>query len=171
MAQQFASMSPMVNKAIKGAAVGASVGFALWLCKQFVPAQGRAVQVEELNEAANVVLSHDADFRTLCLQLRPYAKFDPDTYAQLLLNVARVIDLAVRLQRGEMVPRFSTPKDAAILCDNIINSIRRLRATLAHRVRENQAVMREFDEIAADCQRKCTEYQYNITQTVNYHFS
>lgn len=164
---QFESMSPMVNKAVKGATVGAGIGFAMWLAKQFFPAAGGThPQIEELNEHANVVLSHDRDVRTLCLQLKPYAKFDHDTYCNLLLSAAHLIHLHVGLVRQEVKATFSVPKLAAQHCATIVESLRRLRCIVSSRVNGSAEVMKEYDEVAADFQRKLNEYQFNITMTV-----
>lgn len=157
----------MVNKAVKGATVGASIGFAMWLAKQFFPSTGGThAEIEELNEHANVVLTHDRDVRTLCLQLKTYAKFDHNTYCNLLLSAAHLIHLHVGLVRQEIKPTFSVPKLAAQHCGTIVESLRRLRCVVSSRVNENADVMTEYDEIAADFQRKLNEYQFNITMTV-----
>lgn len=165
---QFQSMSPMVNKAVKGATVGAGIGFVMWLAKQLLPASsgGTHAQIEELNEHANVVLAHDRDVQSLCLQLKRYAAFDHDTYCNLLLSAAHLIHIQVSLARGEVKPSFAVPKQAAQHCSIIVESLRRLRCILSLRVNNNAAIMAEFDEIAADFQRKLNEYQFNITMAV-----
>jgi hypothetical protein len=167
MAQYFVNMSPMVNKAVKGAALGAGVGFALWLARQVVPRGNGGAQFEELNEAANNVLLLDMDFRTMCLQMQTFAKFDPACYCKLLLGVAKLVHTHVALQRKEIKVHFGLTRDAAGFASEVVESVRRLRAMVAAR-NGHAKVMEEFDEIAADMQRKCNEYMHNITMSVQY---
>lgn len=167
VAMQFQSMSPMVNKAVKGATVGAGIGFAMWLAKQFFPAtEGTYAHIEELNDHANVILAHDCDVRSLCAQLKRYSVFDHDTYCNLLLSVTHLIHTHVALSRGELKPTFSVPKLAAQHCGTVVESLRRLRCIVSQRVNNNSAIMAEYDEVAADFQRKLNEYQFNITIAV-----
>lgn len=167
MAMQFQSMSPMVNKAVKGATVGAGIGFAMWLAKQFMPVtMGSPTQIDELNEHANLVLSHDRDVQSLCKQLQRYGVFDHNTYCNLLLGAAHLIHIHVALARRELKATFAVPKLAAQHCATIVEALRRLRCIVAHRVNDNTSIMAEFDEIAADFQRKLNEYQFNITMAV-----
>jgi hypothetical protein len=167
MATYFANMSPMVTKAVKGAAVGAGVGFALWLARQVVPRGHGGVQFEELNDAANSILVMDADFRSLCMQLRPFGMFDPECYSTLLLNVAKLVHTQVAMQRGEMKVHFGLTREAAQFASEIVECVRRLRAILTAR-NGHVKVMADFDEIAADVQRKCNEYMHNISMAVQY---
>jgi hypothetical protein len=159
---------PMVNKAVKGAAVGAGVGFVLWLGKQMIPKGGGGPQFPELNEHTNHVMLLDLDFRTMCAQMQPYAKFDPDAYCRLLLAAAQLIDMHVGLQRREVNATFVLVHNAAKYCSNIVESVRRLRAIVSAKTNGNAKVMQDFDEVAADLQRKCNEYSHNITFAVQY---
>lgn len=167
MAQHFGNMSPMVTKAVKGAALGAGVGFALWLARQVVPRGAGSSRFEELNEAANSILLLDMDFRTMCQQMSSFGKFDPDCYCQLLLGAAKLIHTQVALQRSELKAHFGVTKEAAGYASQVVESVRRLRAVLAAR-NGHAKVMEEFDEVAADLQRKCNEYMHNISMTVQY---
>lgn len=167
MAQHFGNMSPMVTKAVKGAALGAGVGFALWLARQVVPRGTGSNRFEQLNDAANGILLLDMDFRTMCHQMAPFGKFEPDCYCQLLLGVAKLIHTHVALQRSEMKAHFGVSKEAATYVSQVIESVRRLRAIVAAR-NGHAKVMEEFDEVAADLQRKCNEYMHNISMTVQY---
>lgn len=159
---------PMVTKAVKGAALGAGIGFMLWLGKQVIPAPVAGPQFHELNEYTNNTMLLDMDFRTMCAQLHPYAKFDPAAYTKLLLGAARLIHTHVGLQRKEVHATFGLIRQAAENISDVVESVRRLRAIVTAKTNDNPKVMAEFDDIAADLQRKCNEYNHNITFAVQY---
>jgi len=159
---------PMVTKAVKGAALGAGVGFVLWLGKQVMPTTNSGPQFQELNDYTNNIMLLDMDFRTMCAQMRPYAKFEPGAYTKLLLAAARLIFTHVGLQRGEVTATFTLIRQSAQDISDVVESVRRLRAIVNAKTNGNAKVMSEFDEVAADLQRKCNEYNHNITFMVQY---
>ena len=95
-------MTPMVNRAIKGATVGASLGLLFWIGKQLIPARPPPTPFEELNEQANQALLYDSEVRHVCDRMRPYQKVDESSYTNFLLGWAQLLNLSVQLQRGEI---------------------------------------------------------------------
>lgn len=158
----------MVTKAVKGAALGAGIGFMLWLGRQVMPTPASGPQFQELNEYTNNIMLLDTDFRAMCAQLHTYAKFDPAAYSTLLLGAARLIHTHIGLQRGEVKATFTLIRQTAADISDVVENVRRLRAILSAKTNQNPKVMAEFDEVAADLQRKCNEYNHNITFAVQY---
>lgn len=160
-------MQPMVNKALKGAAVGAGIGMCLWLGKQILPSRAPS-RFDDLNDDANASLAQDANVQNLCERMKKYQTADRPSYTLLLLRWAELIHLQAQLQRKEIPPRVSIPRSVSMKCGDIVESIRKLRAITAKRVRNTGPVMSDFDEVAADFQRACNDYTFNIVKIVEY---
>lgn len=166
--EQFGNMTPMVNKAIKGATVGASIGLLYWIGKQLLPARAPPAPFEELNEHANQALLYDEDVRGMCERMQKYQKLDEGSYTNFLLGWAQLLNLSVQLHRGEIKPSVSVPYQCAKHCSLIVEAVRRMRAFLGKKMNQNPAVLAEFDELAGNVQRRVNEYQHNITCQVEY---
>lgn len=166
--ERFGDMAPMVNKAIKGATVGASVGLLFWIGKQLVPARAPPTPFDELNEHANQALLYDDDVRNLCDRMQKYQKVDENSFTNFLLGWAQLLNLSVQLNRGEIKPSVSVPYQCAKHCSLIVEAVRRIRAFLCKKMNNHPAVVAEFDELAGNVQRRVNEYQHNITTQVEY---
>jgi hypothetical protein len=164
----FAPMGPAVTRAVKGAAVGAGIGLFLWIGKQVLPARTTVSPFDQLTDEANLALSYDADVRTLCERLKQYQRLDEESFAKVLVNWAQLINLSVQLQRREVKPAMALPRVAAHFISQIVEAIRRIRAILGIKFKQNTTIMAEFDDIAAGMQRRCNEYQHNVTKSIEY---
>ncbi len=160
-------MEPMINKALKGAAVGAGIGLCWWVGKQIVPKRP-TTRFEELNEDANAALAADSNVKGLCERMKQYQHLDKAAYATILLRWAELVHLQMQLQREEIPPRLSIPRTVSKKCSDIVESIRRLRALTAVRIKNNPQVMSDFDEIAGDFQKACNDYTHNLIKMVEY---
>jgi hypothetical protein len=167
-ALQKLQMEPLVNKAIKGAAVGAGIGLCWWVGKQLMPTAPETTPFRQISADANQLLASDPEIRVLCERFKLYARFDEESYAQLLLNWSYVINLYVQLCREEIKPKMSHPRLVAGYCSQIVEAIRTLRAVVAFQTKNNPSSLRDFDEIAADFQRNINQYTHNVTKTVEY---
>ena len=159
---------PLVNKALKGAALGASVGLCWWVGKQMFPTSTTVSLFEELSEDANQSLASDPEVRVLCQRFKIYARHEPDAYTTLLQNWSALIQLYVQLVRREIKPRMMHPRLVSTYVSHIVEAERRLRAFVQLESQNNASTLSAFDEIASDFQRKCNEYTHNITKTVEY---
>lgn len=159
------NMDPMLNKVLKGAAVGAGVGIFLWAGKQIVPSRPQT-KFEEVNNIANELLSADRNIKSLCERLRQYQYMDYGSYTTILMRCAELIDLQMQLQRREIKPSLSIPRIVSRKCSDIVESIRRIRAFTLKQVNNNQQTLMDFDEIAGEFQRICNDYSYNLTKIV-----
>lgn len=160
-------MDGMVNKALKGAAVGAGVCLVYWAGKQFV-SRTPPSRFELLNAAANDALSADMEVHALCRRLAAYKHVDEVQFTHLLVSWAKLITLHMQLVRKEVAPQIGTPRRVASLTAIIVEALRTMRAKLAARI---PSALHEYDEVAADFQRKVNEYTYNITKMVDYTMS
>ena len=165
---QTIKMEPLINKALKGAALGAGVGFCWWIGKQILPAAQPFSAFDELTADANQALASDPEVRLLCERFNIYARHDHASYASLLQNWSELIDLYVQISRHEITPKMSHPRKVATHCSHVVEAIRKLRAFLCVETHNNRNALGAFDEIAADFQRKCNEYTHNITKTIEY---
>jgi hypothetical protein len=164
----FAPMAPAVTRAVKGAALGAGIGLFFWIGKQVLPTHAAVSPFDQLTDEANLALSYDADVRTLCERMKQYQRLDEESFAKLLVNWAQLINLSVQLQRQELKPNMALPRVAAQFVSQIVESVRRIRAILGLKFKQNTTIMADFDEIAASIQRRCNEYQHNITKSIEY---
>ena len=164
----FAPMAPAVTRAVKGAALGAGIGLFMWIGKQMLPTRATSSPFDQLTDEANLALSYDADARTLCERLKQYQRLDEESFAKVLVNWAQLINLSVQLQRREVKPVMALPRVAAHFVSQIVEAIRRIRAILGIKFKQNTSIMAEFDDIAASMQRKCNEYQHNVTKSIEY---
>lgn len=166
--ERFGNMNPMLNKAVKGATVGASVGLLLWIGKQLLPSRPPPTPFEELNEHANQALLYDNDVRHMCDQMKKYQYLDESSFTNFLLGWAQLLNLSVQLNRGEIKPSVSVPYQCAKHCSLIVEAVRRLRAFLCKKMNHHPGVLTEFDELAGNVQRRVNEFQHNITTQVEY---
>lgn len=158
-------VEPLLNKALKGAALGAGIGLCLWVGKQAFPATTTPSFFNELTADANQALASDPEIRVLCQRLQPFGRLhDKEAYATLLLAWTRIINLNTQLLRREIKPKMSHPRLVATYCSHVVEAIRTIRATLVAR----NAPFADFDDIAADFQRLCNQYSHNITKTVEF---
>lgn len=161
-------MEPLINKALKGAALGAGLGLCFWVGKQLLPSAPPFSAFDELTADANQALASDPEIRLLCERFKTYARHDHASYAALLVHWSELINLYVQICRHEIRPKMSHPRKVASHCSNIVEAIRKLRAFLCVETQNNKNALAAFDEIAADFQRKCNEYTHNITKTIEY---
>lgn len=157
-------MNGMVNKAVKGAAVGAGVCLVYWVGKQLLPVKPQK-PFELVNARANEALCCDGEVRALCGRLAAYKYLDEFQFTQLLVAWAQMITLYTRLVRKELEVQMGMTRRMAEYGGTVVEAVRTLRANLVLR---NPASVRDFDEIAADMQRKVNEYRYNTTKTVEH---
>lgn len=163
MASYF-KMDGMVNKAIKGAAVGAGVCLAYWVGKQLLPTR-QEKPFDLVNARANEALCCDSEVRALCGRLAAYKYLDEVQFTHLLVAWAQMITLYVKLTRNEVEVQMGMTRRIADYGGTVVEAVRTLRAKVAMR---NPASLRDFDEIAADMQRKVNEYRYNTTKTIEH---
>lgn len=166
MASYF-QMDGMASKALKGAAVGAGVCFAWWVGKQLMPSTPQK-PFETINAVANEALCMDPEVRGLCARLEAYKYMDERQFTNLLVAWAQIISITVRLARKEREVHVSIPRTVAGYGSTVIEAVRMLRARVAER---NSKMLHDFDELAADFQRKVNEYNFNTIKTVEYEMS
>lgn len=162
------NLGRMANKAVKGAALGAGVGLAWWVGKQLISSTVRYTPFDELNDDANAALCLDGDVRSLCERMRMYKKLDEASYSHLLLSWALLLSLVSEINRREVPIKMSLSRKVALYIDDIVTSIRRLRAILGRKTQNNPKILSEFDEIAGDMQTKCNEYSFNANKAIEY---
>lgn len=166
--EAFGSMTPMVSKALKGATVGASVGLLLWMGRQLLPAPPPPAPFEELNEGANEALLFDPDVRAMCARMQAYQKLDEGSYTNFLLGWAQLVSLHVQLHRGELAGYMGAPGQCAKYAGIVVEAVRRMRAHVVAKMRNNPAIVTDFDDLAGSAQRRLNEYQHNIIKEVEY---
>lgn len=162
------NLGRMANKAVKGAALGAGVGLVWWLGKQLIPSNRPLNPFDELNDDANAAMCLDSEVRMLCERLRVYKKLDEASYSHLLLSWALLLSLVSEINRQEIPLKMSLSRKVALYIDDIVASVRRLRAILGRKTKNNPKIMAEFDEIAGDMQTKCNEYNHNTNKALEY---
>jgi hypothetical protein len=166
--EAFGNMTPMVNKALKGATVGASIGLLLWMGKQLLPSPPAPAPFEELNASANEALLYDLDVRGMCDRMKQYQKLDESSFTNFLLGWAQLLNLNVQLQRGEVQSLMKVPYQCAKYGGIVVEAVRRMRAFVVKSTDNNPAIIADFDELAGNAQRRLNEYQHNITKQVEY---
>lgn len=162
------NLGRMANRAVKGAALGAGVGLAWWLGKQLLSSNRKYTPFDELNDDANAALCLDGDVRSLCERMGMYKKLDEASYSHLLLSWALLLSMVSEINRREVPLKMSLSRKLALYIDDIVVAIRRLRAILARKTKNNPKILAEFDEIAGDMQTKCNEYNHNANKALEY---
>ena len=101
----------------------------------------------------------------MCTRLEAYKYLDEVQFTHLLVAWAQIISTHVRLARKEIEVHVGIPRRVASYGSTVIEAVRTLRAKVAER---NPRALTEFDEVAADFQRKVNEYNFNTVKTVEY---
>lgn len=162
------NLGRMANRAVKGAALGAGVGLVWWLGKQLLPSNRPLNPFDELNDDANAAICLDTEARLLCERMRVYKKLDEASYSHLLLSWALLLSLVSEIERREIPLKMSLSRKVAMYIDDIVACIRRLRAILARKTKDNLRILTEFDEIASDMQTKCNHYSHDANKALEY---